>query len=459
MAKSAALPAIALALAFCLCAELTILGIDKFYYIQAGGAKFATFPHLAAQLRIGGLYSLLQLMYFGWLWQVPKMRWVTSWNDCLRQSAPFILLGFLAYPLGNDGYLYLHSGLMNLAGVNPFITPAAAFVSRLSPFVDWGQTSTYGPVSQLLFSMAAIAVPIHPLLGIYLFKGLCVGLHLLNGYLVWQLHDSEEHKWWAIAYLVNPLLLMEQVGSGHVDVLISSSFLLLASLLRSQHYALVFVVVWAGFLAKTLPILWLPLVMVFLIRQRCWSQCLVGLGLSCLLLADLALTVLPTLEAWRSLLNPGVVGQSRASLHELIQFSVDVIQGVMAHPLSLAEERSLLERVSQYLTGSYLLIYIWFLLHSLMQPTYKLPHLLSDIGWVTLILFLGATPWVMPWYASGMIAIAIVSPCDRLRRASFAYSFTSALQYLLQGFPGLNSLIVIGVPVLVLLLRPRPSTA
>jgi len=185
----------------------------------------------------------------------------------------------------------------------------------------------------------------------------------------------------------------------------------------------------------------------------------VGLGLSCLLLADLALTVLPTLEAWRSLLNPGVVGQSRASLHEFIQFSVDVIQGVMAHPLSLAEERSLLQRVSQYLTGSYLLIYIWFLLHSLMQPTYKLPHLLSDIGWVTLILFLGATPWVMPWYASGMIAIAVVSPCDQLRRASFAYSFTSALQYLLQGFPGLNSLIMIGVPVLVLLLRPRPSTA
>lgn len=450
------LPIAAFAIAFCLCTVLTTLGIDKFYYVQAGGGKFATFSNIDNQLWIGVSYLLLHGLYLIWLSKKERSDWVTSFSDCVQGSVAFLLLAFFAYPLGNDVYLYLHSGLMNLQGVNPFLTPADEFMSTLLPFVDWGQTSTYGPISQLIFSTSALAIPISPLLALYFYKGICLGLHIFNGYLVWRLVSEPQRGQWAIAYLVNPLLLMEQVSSGHVDVLVNTSFLSLAALLLAERYALVFLPLWLGFLSKTLPLIWIPLVTIFLLRRRLWWQLAANLGLSLVLIAALSGTVLPDLAAWKSLFNPGVIGQYRASLPELAQFGAKVVRSLELQTISLLQERLWLRQFSRWLLYSYASFYGWVLLKRLWQRHYKPLALLEDLGWVTLILMLLATPWVMPWYASSLWAIAVVLPKDRLFPiVCLTYMVTSAAQYALQGLDGLGSLITVVLPILVILFKPN----
>lgn len=142
---------------------------------------------------------------------------------------------------------------MNLSNVNPFTTRANAFVNSLSPFVDWGQTSTYGPVSQSLFTLSAAVIPISPILAIYTYKLFCLGLHIFNSYVIWKLLSNLQRDKIAFAYLINPLLLMEQVGSGHVDVLVSTSLVIFAGFLLKQRYGFAFLALWGGFLSKTSP--------------------------------------------------------------------------------------------------------------------------------------------------------------------------------------------------------------
>ena len=272
---------------------LTFLGVDKFHYVLAGGKKFATFPDWQSQLGIGLSYLALNLLYLVWFLHAESHQTVSRYVSLLKRSAIFLTIAFLAYPLGDDIYLYLHSGLMNLSGVNPFITRAKAFVTEISPFVDWGQTSTYGPLSQLLFTAAAAIVPIHPFWAIYFYKSVCLGLHILNGYLIWRLLPSTEREKIALAYLINPLLLMEQVGSGHVDILMSTSAIVAIGSLTTQRYLSASVALWGGFLAKTLPLIWMPLVGIFLLRQKRWRSLLGSIILSLFLITALWLTFLP----------------------------------------------------------------------------------------------------------------------------------------------------------------------
>ncbi|HIK17789.1 MAG TPA: hypothetical protein IGS53_21215 [Leptolyngbyaceae cyanobacterium M33_DOE_097] len=451
MRKSVALAAIGFAIAFSLCAILTLLGIDKFYYVQAGGEKFATFPDALAQWGVGLSYLALHGIYFYWLFFQLHASRDPSFQLCLRRGAGFLLLAFLAYPLGNDIYVYLHSGLINLAGENPYLTPADAFVSPLSPLVDWGQTSTYGPFSQLLFAGSALTLAGHAIAAVYVFKLFCLGLHVLNSFLVWQLLAKDHREQWTMAYLLNPLLLMEQVGSAHIDILVNTSFLVLAGLLFARWYALVWLPLCFGFLSKTLPLIWVPLVFIFLVKQRRWWQLVACVGLMVLLFVDLSLTSLPTLTAWKSLFNPGVTGQYRASLHEIVRFGVDTAQALFPAAISPVQERIYLGIVSQVLTAAYVLFYAGFALRAYLRKTYDQTQLLEDLGWVTLALLLFATAWVMPWYSSSLLAISVMIPERRLFGLTcLVYSVTSSAQYALQELDGLNSLIAIGLPLLVI---------
>lgn len=454
MKKSGIFLVPALLCACYLSAQLAFLGVDKFYYLLAGGGKFATFPDWHRQLGIGVSYVALQLLFLLWFFDPRQQPAVTRFWQVLGSTAVFLLLALIAYPLGNDIYIYLHSGLMNLSDVNPFLTRAGAFTTELSPYVDWGQTSTYGPLSQLLFALGAAILPVHPLLAVYAFKAICLVLHVLNGLLVWRLlQPLPERGKVTIAYLLHPLLLFEQVGSAHIDVIVSNSLILLASCVFLQRYALGFLAMWAGFLSKTLPLIWMPLVGVFLVRRRQWTQLCLSIVLSAGLIALLWLTVLPNLAAWSSLLNPGVEGQYKSSIHELVKFGLDWWR--LTHPktLTLTQQNFLLLKVSQYTKLGFAIVYAVFALKILRQREYTEFTLLEDLGWVTLILLLFATPWVMPWYASVMVTFAAVLPKARLLGlTSLMFALASSAQYLLQGLDGISCLVAIGLPIVTVLI-------
>lgn len=451
MRKAGVLFLAALAGSTYLCIALTVLGVDKFYYLLAGGKKFATFPDWSEQLGIGLSYLALSLLYLGWLLQAPQMRF-TRFSQIATWASPFLLLALLSYPLGNDVYLYLHAGLMNLQGVNPYLVKAGLFTSQLSAFVDWSQTSTYGPISQVLFTLSAIAVPVHGMVAVYLYKILCLCLHFLNGYLVWRLVRSPELSWVALAYLVNPLLLMEQVGSAHVDVLVSTSLLGFAACLGSKRYLAAFGLLWGGFLSKTIPLIWMPLVGLFLIKQGQWRSLgkivlfTVGLG------GLLWFTVLPNLEAWKSLLNPGVEGQYQSSIHASARSALGLVRLFWPESLTRMQETQWLTQLEHYTFALFAGFYGWATWRLIRQQPYANENLLEDMGWVTLVLLLIGTAWVMPWYASVLLTFAAIIPrASLLGLTSLAFGLSSSAQYLLYGYPGMKGVVSIGLPLLVLL--------
>lgn len=430
---------------------LTIVGLDKFHYVLASGRKFATFPDLDSQLGIGLSYIALGIIYLLWFFSAAPPAF-SRFSQVLKVSALFLLIAYASYPLGSDIYLYLHSGLMSLANANPFLVRAAAFNTVLLPFVDWGQTSTYGPVSQLFFTLSAATVEISPIVAVYVFKAFCLGLHVLNGLLVWHIAAPEHRGKLSLAYLLNPLLLMEQVGSAHVDVLVSTSFLVLAGCLLKQHYSAVMVPLWGGFLAKTLPIVWIPLVGLFLLKQRQWKAVLVSVVFSVGLLGLLWATVFPSVEAWQSLLNPGVTGQYMASIPALVRSGFSWFRLFFPAEVTLQDEKFILVKLTQYLLVGFAAFYSWTALRSLRRSTYSATHLIEDLGWVTLVLLLFATSWLMPWYASILLAVAIVIPQSELFGvATMMFGLSSSAQYLFQGHQSLRSMVTIALPLAAIL--------
>jgi len=452
MPTNGVMTATALIFAVYLSMALVVLGLDKFYFIMAGGKKFATFPDWYTQLGISLSYLALQLLYLFWLLRTKQLYAFPRFVKILRYSAVFLALAFLSYPLGDDIYLYLHFGLMNLSGVNPLLHKAGSFTSELSPFVDWGQTSTYGTVSQLFFTMAAVVLPLSPILAIYAYKSFCLCLHILNGFLIWRLLPLPERGKITMAYLLHPLILMEQVGSGHVDILVATSLIALVGSLTRKWYILAFLVLWGGVLAKTIPLIWMPLVLILLVRQRHWKQ-LAGIALvSLVLLIVLWSTVMPGFGAWMSLLNPGVAGKYYSSIHALVKSWLELLHASSPTSITLYQERQILQTLTQFTQIWFIAMYIWVAWRGYIKRYYLQENLMVDIGWVTLTLLLLATPWLMPWYASILLPIAALIPQAQLfGLTSLMFCLSSSSVYLLQGLNGLESIVAIGLPTLVLI--------
>lgn len=449
---SGALLGVALPLSIYLSIALIILGLDKFHYILAGGNKFATFPNALTHWGVSLSYLTLVLLHLIWLLGTPYSYLPTRFSDILKRAGIFLLLAWIAYPLGNDIYLYLHFGLMNLSRVDPFTIPAGEFISSLTPFVDWKQTSTYGPISQLLFSISAAAIALHPILAVYLFKSICALTHLVNSYLIWKILPPLQRGKIATAYLLCPLLLVEQVGSAHVDVFVNTCVLVLAMCLLKQRYTAAFLAVWGGFLAKTVPIIWMPLLGLFLIRQQRWKQLAIALLSSLLIVAFLSLTVLPDIQSWRSLLNPGVVGQYQSSIPALLRASFETLQIFVPGFLLLSDQKQVLLQVARYGMLVFATFYAWTVLHLFRKPTYSAITLLEAIGWVTLVLMLYSTSWLMPWYVSVLLAIAAVIPTAKVfGLTTLMFMVSSSAMYGLQGDAGLRSLVTLGLPTLGLI--------
>ncbi|MEG4799150.1 hypothetical protein QUB63_01870 [Microcoleus sp. ARI1-B5] len=294
---------------------------------------------------------------------------------------------------------------MNLHKINPYLNISSTFVSNVSPFLNWSQTSTYGPVSLFFFSVSALAVPISPLVGVYIFKLICVLVHTLNAYLIWRLLiNADRRNQIAMAYLVNPMLLNEQIANAHLDVLVANTLIVLIGCLYYRRYIFAVLAIWVGFLVKTLPIIWMPLVGAFLCKQRRWKDLAASVLLSLLIIAVINSTFLPTVSAWKSLLNPGVSWVTARSFHDVINLSLHFLPNVT---LKTANRIQLFIKYFAYL--SWIVYYAVTLIKLDFRQDDSEIHLVSDIGWTTLTLFLFATPWLMPWYPSILLPIAAVS--------------------------------------------------
>lgn len=439
------------------CIELSILGWGNLHSVLSNlQDHHKLFPNQLTRLRINLEFIGATIVYILWLAQKQKENF-PSFSKILSVFAIFLVLPFLTYPRTFDIYQYLHYGLMGLAGVNPYLNPADSFPSSMSSFLAWSQSSTYGPVSQLFFMAAAAVVKVNLVAGIYFFKLLCLIFHAINGFLVWTLlKNSAWRSKITIAYLVNPLLLTEHLLCAHIDVFVANALLLLLFFLQQRQYSLLVLMVWLGFLTKTLPIIWMPLVFSFLLLNRRWKDIGVAVLTSIAVIVVVSLTALPTLEAWKSLFNPGVTGKTALSLHYLLTASLSYFPSI-----TIETRQNLLSLLTRLTTLGFAAFYSITLLKSYLKRRYSETNLISDIGWVTLVLILFATPWVMPWYASILLPIAAVNLSSPvLVLASLAFSLSSNFIYRGAGsgvsiFSILSTLTVLLPPIVVLVFGSR----
>lgn len=360
-------------------------------------------------------------------------------------------LAFLAYPLGNDIYSYLQYGLMDLNAINPFINSSNSFNSELTPLLRWGITSPYGPVSQVFFMAAASFVVISPVLAVYIFKIFCLGLHIVNTYLIWKLLATLPNRTQiTIAYMVNPFILFEQVTTAHNDVFVALVLILLMVCIRFRHYLAGILTIWIGVLTKSIPIIWLPLVSVFMIRERRWRTLGIALGLILISALLLEKTVMPTHGAWKSL-NPSV--GATASFHALLSIALNSLPN-----LASELKESIQSGFKLFMYGVFAAYYGWRLVRVYFKQGYSEKDLILDIGWVTLVLFLFATAWLTPWYTTILLPITALnfdSPRFVLTSLTFCVSTACGFYALALGSGAIEVSIIVGFPIAALLLAPK----
>jgi alpha-1,6-mannosyltransferase len=228
---------------------------------------------------------------------------------------------------------------------------------------------------------------------------------LFNGYLIWRLLRTSEHRnKLTLAYLINPALLNEQVCNAHIDVFLTTALIVMIGGLYYRQYTIALLAAVTGFLTKTLPLIWLPLIVGFLIRRKQWQPLMLAASITCVVIGGFSLAVFPNFAAWRSLINPGVSGMLARSLYHAIDLLINNFLGL---PTSI---RQLL--INPLIRLGYLVFlfyYVWVLTQPFVKARYSETKLVIDIGWVTLVLFLVATPWLMPWHTTILLPIACLS--------------------------------------------------
>ncbi|MBD2509326.1 hypothetical protein H6G91_18855 [Nostoc muscorum FACHB-395] len=426
----------AIILSLILCGELAIRAYS-FHLDALGnstGRYLPDFPNHFDQIRTGIELLFLTIIYVVWLIINKNKEKDITFIKILKNSSFFLLIAFASYPITTDINLYIHYGLMYLNGVNPFLNPASTFTSELSPFLAWKQTSTYGPISQLFFMFSAFFVAITPSLGIYVFKLICLLFHILNSYLIWGHLKNYPYKVnVTTAYLVSPLLLYEQVTNAHIDVLISTILIILIIFLKNYNYLAAIVIAWIGFLIKTLPIVWLPLIFVYLIKQQRWKILFSAIFISVAIIFATSLIALPSVDAWTSLFNPGVKDRVGGSLYSLIKNLLSI--KILNLPITL--QATVFSRFKPIIFSIFVISYLIILVKPYLKKTYSTTSFSTNIGWITLILFLFAAPWYCSWYSSVLLAVVALNIDSNSKRfviTSIVFCLSSTVfYYLLRG--------------------------
>ena len=242
-----------------------LLALDRAGFDPAPGAAGA-----------GVLFLLVLLLAFGALWWgLRRLGAATGSRSDVPAAgvlAVAVLLRLLALPLtpslSDDVYRYVWDGRVAASGANPYLlTPDDESLAGLRDD-SWRKTAhrdvatVYPPLA--LGTFAAAAMLPRPLLG---YKLALAAVDLAGCALLLLLARRRGNAWIALAYVWNPLLVVEGAGMGHVDVLGASLVIGCVWLLsgggrrgrRGTQWVVAGVVGALAVLAKLVPLAVLPL--------------------------------------------------------------------------------------------------------------------------------------------------------------------------------------------------------
>jgi hypothetical protein len=163
--------------------------------------------------------------------------------------------------LSDDVYRYLWDGVVQLAGINPYLyAPSATALgvveqSQLLSQVNHPDLPTiYPPLAQIFFRLCAwVSTETWSIrLGVCLWD--CVTLVFLAG----LARSYDLHPVSAMMFFWNPLVLIEGAGQGHIDLAAVSLLVIALLYIRLHGYGRASAVLALSTLTKLVPVLLLP---------------------------------------------------------------------------------------------------------------------------------------------------------------------------------------------------------
>ncbi len=338
-----------------------------------------------------------------------------------------ILLLLSAPRLSQDVYSYLAHGYLGvLPGDNPLLQGAEAVrTSTLGVHIDafgWHASPGITPYG-ILWTRIEVAIAhlcgYNVWLGIELFKCIAIAANLATAGLIWAVLGRLRPTWQqygTLAYLWNPLPLVEFSAEGHNDALMI--FFTVAALLAALTARPLRSFLWQGLgiLSKYVSLLFVPSQLVYLWRQRARSR---RLFIALLLAASVLLACAIALyfpfwvgpESFTGLLNRGVPN-GLASLFGA---------------LGVVLRRTPLQPVSDPLRLAVLTVptVVFILWQSLKVRS---PRQLARVWmWSVLAFLLVASPDYWPWYACMSLALICIADARRMLWLVVLLSLTGRL--------------------------------
>lgn len=417
-----------------------LVPVDLVLYYVATLGLFAAYARVLIMCRRGvlvGRSRALALLF-------PVLFHVAWWL-----SQPF---------LSRDVLTYLAQGYLgSLPGGNPLADPVTRVVgSALGTDLarmgwrSFGEISPYGPLwTHLEIGLMRLTTDIAT--ATLLIKGVVVLASFGAAALVWMILGRlrpTDQLLATLAYLANPLIIIEFGGEGHNDALMV--LFVLASLLLciTWHQTTALVALLLGALTKYLPLIFLPAELVYFWRSREHSR--LGWWLALAPICGLVLGAVAYAPFWRGL----------ATFDGIAIAGQRAVQASTSGTVLWMLERWLPASTASQVTSLVLTAIFAVIVVGALRSITDAESLVRSCAVIAVAYLLVASPYVWPWHAALPVALMCLSPRTPFLIMILALSLCSRLvaplnDLFLNGFipfrlsAAITTLVLIGIPLLV----------
>jgi alpha-1,6-mannosyltransferase len=326
-----------------------------------------------------------------------------------------LMLAPMVPRLSQDLFSYLAHGLLGvIPGDNPLTRPADAVRDAVvgANLVTFGWHA-YPGITPYGILWTHIEVEIARLSGgnvlvaMLLFKGVAIAASLATAWMIWLVLGRirpDLQLQGTLAYLWNPLVLMEFAGEGHNDAVMSFFALAALAACVSSRPALSVGAQLLGAITKYVSVLFLPAQLMYLWRTR-RNRHLLALQVLLAGGAIIALTVALYVPYWAGFHNSffGI-------LRRPVPNGLASLFGAVGMLLRRTPLKPISEPLRALLLTAPLLGYIaWSSLR--MRDARDLAR---AFAWTAVIFLLVSSPDYWPWYATMPVALLCASDCEEL---------------------------------------------
>jgi len=378
----------------------------------------------------------------------------------------FHLAWWLTQPfLSRDVFTYLAQGYLGvLPGGNPQAEPVTrvmatalgADLARVG-WTSFGEISPYGPLwTHLEIGVMRLSTDVGA--AMLLIKGVVVLASLGSAALVWMILGRlrpADQLLGTLAYLANPLIVVELGGEGHNDALMV--FFVLASLALSiaRRPTTALLALLLGVLTKYLPLILLPAELVYFWRSRARSHLSRSLVLAAASGAIVAAVAYAPLWSGLATFNGiGMAGQR-------------AVQPSTSGAVLWILERRLPASSAAQVTSLVLIAIFALILLATLRSITDAESLVRSCALTALAYLLVASPYVWPWHAALPVALMCLSPRVPFVTMIFVLSLCCRVvaplnELFLGGFisfrlsAAITTLVLIGIPLLLLAILSHP---